>query len=111
MRVKNCYLCGIQFFKEETWNPDNSGVVERLCCSLKCDRMYRIAYDSDATLRLEHAIKRAQDALRDGADGTRAIELRLRIASLKRSLKEIKKARGKRPGPVTSADSLDYSDK
>lgn len=102
MRVKNCYLCGIQFFKAETWNPDNSGVAERLCCSLKCDRMYRIAYDSDATLRLEHAIKRAQDALRDGAEGTRAIELRLRIAALKRSLRQRKKARDLRLEPLES---------
>jgi len=102
VRVKNCYLCGIQFFKAETWNPDNSGVVERLCCSLKCDRMYRIAYQSDPTLRIEHSIKRAQDALRDGAEGTRAIELRLRIAALKRSLRQRKKARDLRLEPLES---------
>lgn len=99
MKVKNCYLCGVAFFKGETWNPDQTGVTERLHCSLRCNRMYRIAYYSDATLRLEHAIKRAQDGLRNGANGTRAIELRLRIAALKRSLRQIKKAQSKRPEP------------
>jgi len=62
--------------------------------------MYRIAYQSDPTLRIEHSIKRAQDALRDGAEGTRAIELRLRIAALKRSLRQKKRPRASVPGPM-----------
>lgn len=92
MRIKHCYTCKLPFDKPPKWNPDNTGVVERLHCSLKCERMYRIAYLSDHTLRLEHAIRRAQDELSEGADGTRAIELRLRVGSLKRVLREIKKA-------------------
>lgn len=89
-KVKKCYLCGLAFSKPHTWNPDQTGVVERLHCSLKCNRMYRIAYASDSTLRLEHALKKAQDALDEGAEGLRAVELRLRIATLKRSLKKQK---------------------
>lgn len=83
-------MCGLPFVKPDRWNPDRSGVVERLHCSLRCDRLYRIAYASDHTLRLEHAIKRAQDALEGGAEGLRAVELRLRISTLKRSLKKEK---------------------
>lgn len=89
-KIKKCYLCGLPFAKPDQWNPDNSGVVERLLCSLQCDRMYRIAYASDPTLRIEHAIKRAQDELNEGAEGLRAVELRLRVRMLKRSLKKEK---------------------
>lgn len=89
-KVKKCYLCGLRFAKAESWNPDQTGVTERLHCSLQCNRMYRIAYASDATLRIEHAIKRAEDALDEGAGGLRAVELRLRVRMLKRSLKKEK---------------------
>jgi hypothetical protein len=61
--------------------------------------MYRIAYASDATLRIEHAIKRAQDELRDGANGSRAIELRLRVRGLKRSLRALKKQKAQSLSP------------
>lgn len=89
-RIKKCYCCGLTFAKPERWNPDQTGLVERLHCSLRCERLYRIALASDHTLRIEHAIKRAEDALRDGAEGLRAIELRLRVKALKRSLKREK---------------------
>ena len=101
MRIKHCYTCRLPFDKPPKWNPDNTGVVERLHCSLKCERMYRIAYLSDHTLRLEHAVKRAQDELSRGAEGSRAIELRLRIAALKRSLRQRKKARDRSPEPLS----------
>jgi len=52
-------------------------------------------------LRIEHAVKRAQDELSRGAEGSRAIELRLRIAALKRSLKQRKKARDRSPEPLS----------
>jgi hypothetical protein len=94
-------MCDLSFCRADKWNPDNTGVTERLHCSLKCERMYRIAYASDATLRIEHAIKRAQDELGSKAEGIRAIELRLRVASLKRSLKQIKKAQSRSPEPVS----------
>lgn len=89
-KIKKCYLCGLPFAKAGRWNPDQTGMVERLHCSLQCNRMYRVAYASDSTLRLEHALKRALDALDAGAEGLRAVELRLRVASLKRSLKKEK---------------------
>lgn len=89
-KVKHCYTCGLAYAKPDQWNPDRSGVVKRLHCSLKCDRLYRIAYASDPTLRLEHAIKLAKDELSEGAEGLRAVELRLRVATLKRSLKREK---------------------
>lgn len=89
-RIKTCYTCNLPFAKANTWNPDKTGITERLHCSLKCSRLYRIAYTSDSTLRIEHAIRRAQDELNGKADGVRAIELRLRIRALKRSLKREK---------------------
>lgn len=83
-------MCGLPFMKPDQWNPDRSGVVKRLHCSLQCDRMYRIAYASDHILRLEHALKRAQDELNEGANGVRAVELKLRVRALKRSIKKEK---------------------
>lgn len=80
-------MCGLPYAKPHMWNPDRSGVTERLHCSLRCSRMYRIAYVSDHTLRLEHAIKRANDELDNNPTKAKAIELRLRIRSLKRGLK------------------------
>lgn len=103
-KVKKCYLCGLPYAKADRWNPDAMGETERLHCSLQCNRMYRIAYASDPTLRIEHAIKRAQDALAEGAEGLRAVELRLRITSLKRSLK-IKKARAAEARALKSTSS------
>lgn len=100
MKVKSCYLCNVAFAKPDKWNPDQTGVTERLHCSLLCNRMYRMAYASDATLRLEHSMRRAQDELDAGASGSRAIELRLRVANIKRSLKKIKKAQSRSPEPL-----------
>lgn len=98
--VKNCYLCDLPFEKKHTWKPDGFPETERLHCSKRCFRMYRIAYASDASLRIEHAVKRAQDELSRGAEGSRAIELRLRIATLKRSLRQRKKAQDRSPEPL-----------
>jgi len=91
MKVKHCYLCNVAFAKPDKWNPDQTGVTERLHCSLKCNRMYRIAYASDPTLRIEHSIRRAQDSLNTAAlPKSKQIELRLRIANLKRSLRALR---------------------
>lgn len=92
MRIKYCYLCNLPYEGPERWSPDRQFNIERLHCSQKCFRMWRIAYLSDNAFRLDHAIRRAREKLVD-ADENYGKELRTWIRTLESKLKSIRRVR------------------
>lgn len=92
--VKECYMCRLPYSKPERWSPDGHINIERLQCSLRCFRMYRVAYESDNAFRLEHAIQRARDERREmGEEHARFRELGKWIRSLEKRLRSIRRTR------------------
>jgi hypothetical protein len=90
--TKQCYMCNLPYLKPERWSPDGAIKIERLHCSKQCYRMYKIAYMSDQSLRVEHSIRRAQDELLKGTHKERASYLRRWIRELRNRLTHIKRA-------------------
>jgi len=92
--IKTCYLCKLPYEKPEKWSPDGFVNIERLHCSKKCFRMYRVAFESDNAFRIEHAIQKARDEReRVGVENPRFLELTKWIRSLEKRLKSIKRTR------------------
>lgn len=88
--MKTCYLCNVPFYKSDTWSPTKLGKEPRLHCTRKCYFMYRIAYQSDPTLRIEHAIRRAEEQLALPQAWGNKTALKKRIKEFKAALKRLK---------------------
>jgi len=93
-KTKQCYLCNLPYEAKDTWSPDGSINIKRIHCSKRCYRMYKIAYMSDNSFRIEHSIKKAKEELSDKNIALeRQTELKKWIRALERRLVAIKRTR------------------
>lgn len=92
--TKTCYMCRLTYEAKDTWSPDGASNIKRLHCSKRCYRMYKVAYMSDNSFRIEHSIRKAREELKDqNIPNERQTELRKWIRALERRLTAIKRTR------------------
>lgn len=87
-------MCRLAYEAKDTWSPDGASNIKRLHCSKRCYRLYKVAYMSDNSFRIEHSIRKArEELLAANTPSERQAELSKWIKTLERRLTAIKRTR------------------